>query len=85
MSCDDFHNSLSDTKERWQYLTRVLMRYCQSLRNLGKQGHIKDVAIAAAQQKKGFGIKLIQALDLISKELGCYKVGSGNSNSIETS
>lgn len=42
--------------------------------NLGKQGHIKDVVITADQQGKGLGIKLIQALDLIGEQLGCYKV-----------
>ncbi|TVY36168.1 Glucosamine 6-phosphate N-acetyltransferase [Lachnellula occidentalis] len=41
--------------------------------NLGKQGHIKDVVITAEQQGKGLGIRLIQALDLIGEQLGCYK------------
>ncbi|TVY16802.1 Glucosamine 6-phosphate N-acetyltransferase 1 [Lachnellula arida] len=41
--------------------------------NLGKQGHIKDVVITASHQGKGLGKKLIQALDLIGEQLGCYK------------
>jgi glucosamine-phosphate N-acetyltransferase len=46
----------------------------RSLNNLGKQGHIEDVAVAVDRRGKGFGILLIQALDLIAEQSGCYKV-----------
>ncbi|TVY36763.1 Glucosamine 6-phosphate N-acetyltransferase [Lachnellula occidentalis] len=40
---------------------------------LGIQGHIEDIGIKADQQGKGLGIKMLNALDLIAKEVGCYK------------
>ncbi|KAF8864460.1 acyl-CoA N-acyltransferase [Acephala macrosclerotiorum] len=43
------------------------------LYELGTQGHIEDIAIAGDMQGKKLGIKLIQALDHIAKEVGCYK------------
>jgi len=43
------------------------------LYELGTQGHVEDIAIASDMQGKKFGIKLIQALDHIAKEVGCYK------------
>jgi glucosamine-phosphate N-acetyltransferase len=45
-----------------------------SLYKLGTQGHIEDVAIAANQQGKKFGVKLLQALDSVAEQVGCYKV-----------
>jgi GNAT superfamily N-acetyltransferase len=44
------------------------------LYELGTQGHLEDIAIASDMQGKKFGVKLIQALDHIAKEVGCYKV-----------
>jgi glucosamine-phosphate N-acetyltransferase len=43
---------------------------------LGTQGHIEDVAIAANQQGKKFGVKLLHALDSVAEQVGCYKVDS---------
>jgi N-acetylglutamate synthase-like GNAT family acetyltransferase len=45
-----------------------------SLCKLGTQGHIEDIAIKADQQGKKFGVKLLQALDYIAENVGCYKV-----------
>ncbi|KAF4629067.1 hypothetical protein G7Y89_g9082 [Cudoniella acicularis] len=40
---------------------------------LGTQGHLEDIAVAADQQGKKLGASMIQALDLIAEQLGCYK------------
>jgi len=40
---------------------------------LGTQGHIEDIAIKAEYQGKRFGFKLIEALDHIASQVGCYK------------
>lgn len=45
-----------------------------SIHNLGKVGHIEDIAVAKDQQGKKLGLRIIQALDYISEKLGCYKV-----------
>jgi glucosamine-phosphate N-acetyltransferase len=45
-----------------------------SLCKLGTQGHIEDIAIKADQQGKKFGVKLLQALDYVAENVGCYKV-----------
>jgi glucosamine-phosphate N-acetyltransferase len=51
------------------------MWWC-SLNNLGKQGHIEDIAIASEYQGKGLGSKIIEVLGSIAEEVGCYKVFS---------
>lgn len=45
-----------------------------SIHNLGLVGHIEDIAVAKDQQGKKLGLYLIQMLDHIAKEVGCYKV-----------
>ncbi|KAI1383978.1 acyl-CoA N-acyltransferase [Hypoxylon trugodes] len=39
----------------------------------GKAGHIEEISIAKEHQKKGLGLKMIQALDSVAVNLGCYK------------
>lgn len=41
---------------------------------LGKVGHIEDICVATDQQGKKLGLRIIQMLDHIAKEVGCYKV-----------
>ncbi|TVY75576.1 Glucosamine 6-phosphate N-acetyltransferase [Lachnellula suecica] len=43
------------------------------LNNLGKQGHIEDIAVAKDYQGKGFGTILVHAVDSLGAQLGCYK------------
>jgi len=43
------------------------------IHDLGSVGHIEDIAVAADQQGKKLGIKLIQSLDFIAEHSGCYK------------
>ncbi|RXW19064.1 hypothetical protein EST38_g6785 [Candolleomyces aberdarensis] len=43
------------------------------LRNLGKVGHIEDIAVSKDMQGKKLGLRVIQALTGISEALGCYK------------
>lgn len=45
-----------------------------SIHNLGLVGHIEDISVAKDQQGKRLGLRIIQALDYIAKEVGCYKV-----------
>jgi glucosamine-phosphate N-acetyltransferase len=44
-----------------------------SIHHLGLVGHIEDIAVAADQQGKKLGLRLIQALDYLSEKKGCYK------------
>lgn len=44
------------------------------IHNLGLVGHIEDIAVAKDQQGKKLGLRIIQALDHVAKEVGCYKV-----------
>jgi glucosamine-phosphate N-acetyltransferase len=39
----------------------------------GLVGHIEDIAIAKSEQGKKLGLRIIDALDGIAKEIGCYK------------
>jgi glucosamine-phosphate N-acetyltransferase len=43
------------------------------LRNLGKVGHIEDIAVSKDMQGKKLGFRVIQALTGISESVGCYK------------
>lgn len=49
-----------------------LLRF-SSIHNLGIIGHIEDIAIAKNQQGKKLGLKMIQALDYVAENIGCYK------------
>ena len=44
-----------------------------SIHNRGLCGHIEEVSIAKEQQGKGFGQRMLAALDSVAKNLGCYK------------
>jgi len=44
-----------------------------SIRNCASVGHIEDIAVAADQQGKKLGLRIIQALDSIAQHVGCYK------------
>ncbi|KAJ9132375.1 Glucosamine-phosphate n-acetyltransferase [Pleurostoma richardsiae] len=43
------------------------------IHNLGMVGHIEDIAVAKDQQGKKLGLRLIQALDFVAEQIGCYK------------
>ncbi|KAG5995275.1 hypothetical protein E4U43_003063 [Claviceps pusilla] len=43
------------------------------IHSLGAVGHVEDIAVAKDQQGKKLGLRLIQALDHVAKEVGCYK------------
>jgi len=43
------------------------------IHSLGLVGHLEDIAVAKDQQGKKLGLRLIQALDYLAKEVGCYK------------
>ncbi|KAF1812693.1 glucosamine 6-phosphate N-acetyltransferas-like protein [Eremomyces bilateralis CBS 781.70] len=44
------------------------------IHSLGLVGHIEDIAVAKDQQGKKLGLRIIQALDHIAEQVGCYKV-----------
>ena len=43
------------------------------IHNMGLVGHIEDIAVAKNQQGKKLGLRIIQALDHVAREVGCYK------------
>ncbi|KAF3942386.1 hypothetical protein ABW19_dt0206151 [Dactylella cylindrospora] len=43
------------------------------IRNCGLVGHIEDIAVSKDQQGKKLGLRMIQALDYIAEQAGCYK------------
>lgn len=45
-----------------------------SIHNLGRVGHVEDIAVAKDQQGKKLGLHIIHALDHIGEKVGCYKV-----------
>lgn len=46
------------------------------IHNLGLVGHIEDIAVEKGQQGKKLGLRIIQALDYVAANVGCYKVFS---------
>jgi glucosamine-phosphate N-acetyltransferase len=53
--------------------TGALLAERKFIHNLGAVGHIEDIAVAKDQQGKKLGLRLIQALDYIATQVGCYK------------
>lgn len=45
----------------------------RSIHNRGLVGHVEEIAIAKEHQGKKLGLRMIQALDAIGKNVGCYK------------
>ncbi|KAI5818841.1 acyl-CoA N-acyltransferase [Pyronema omphalodes] len=43
------------------------------LRNLGSVGHIEDITVQSSEQGKKLGLRIIQTLDHIAQQVGCYK------------
>ena len=44
------------------------------IHELGLVGHIEDIAVEKGQQGKKLGLRIIQALDYVAAQVGCYKV-----------
>lgn len=44
------------------------------IHSLGMVGHIEDIAVEKGQQGKKLGLRMINALDYVAKQVGCYKV-----------
>ncbi|KAK3901975.1 acyl-CoA N-acyltransferase [Staphylotrichum tortipilum] len=53
--------------------TGALLAERKFIHNLGSVGHIEDIAVAKDQQGNKLGLRIIQALDYIAKQIGCYK------------
>ncbi|GKZ19311.1 glucosamine-phosphate N-acetyltransferase-like protein [Aspergillus brasiliensis] len=43
------------------------------IHELGLVGHIEDIAVEKNQQGKKLGLRIIQALDYVAAQVGCYK------------
>ncbi|CAG8365198.1 unnamed protein product [Penicillium salamii] len=43
------------------------------IHSLGMVGHIEDIAVEKNQQGKKLGLRIIQALDHVAAQVGCYK------------
>ena len=57
-------------------------KYSHSIHDLGNVAHIEEIAIRKEEQGKKLGLKMIQALGSVAKNVGCYKsiLGSGLAN-----
>jgi GNAT superfamily N-acetyltransferase len=60
-----------------------LCHHYHSIHNLGLVGHIEDIAVAKDQQGKKLGLRIIQALDFVAENVGCYKTILDCSEAIE--
>ena len=54
--------------ETWSKLTL----FC-SIWNIAAVGHVEEICIAKDYQGKGLGLKMINALDSIARNVGCRK------------
>ena len=46
------------------------------IHGLGMVGHVEDIAVAKDQQGRKLGLRVLEALGFVAKEVGCYKVSS---------
>lgn len=44
-----------------------------SIHNRGLVGHVEEIAVAKEHQGKGLGLTMIQTLDAVGRNVGCYK------------
>ena len=58
------------------------MRTIRSIHDLGSVSHIEDIVVRKDQQGKKLGLRIIEALDHVSKEVGCYKVSNDPYNPV---
>jgi GNAT superfamily N-acetyltransferase len=65
---------LSDYLEAYRSCDECLTPLLHSIHSLGMVGHIEDIAVAKDQQGKKLGLRIIQALDYVAEQVGCYKV-----------
>jgi len=63
---------ITDDKEKVVGTGAVIVER-KFIHELGMVGHIEDIAVAKDQQGKKLGLRIIQALDHVAKEVGCYK------------
>ena len=49
------------------------MKLIRSIWDLSMVGHIEDVSISKEYQRKRLGLRLIQALDSVARNVGCGK------------
>lgn len=54
-------------------LFRISLTCICSIHNLGTIGHIEEIAVRQDQQGKKLGLKLLNALDSVAINIGCYK------------
>jgi glucosamine-phosphate N-acetyltransferase len=64
---------VEDTTKKLVVGTGAVVVEKKFIRELGSVGHIEDIAVAEDQQGKKLGLRIIQALDLLAKSIGCYK------------
>ncbi|KAF2745855.1 glucosamine 6-phosphate N-acetyltransferas-like protein [Sporormia fimetaria CBS 119925] len=43
------------------------------IHELGMVGHIEDIAVSTDQRGKKLGLRIIQSLDYVAEQVGCYK------------
>ncbi|KAK6533265.1 Glucosamine-phosphate N-acetyltransferase-like protein [Orbilia ellipsospora] len=71
---EDTYTILCITDEAGQVCaTGSLIVERKFIRNCGLVGHIEDIAVAKDKQGKRLGLRMIQALDHIAEQAGCYK------------
>lgn len=44
------------------------------IRGLGAVGHIEDIAVEGDQRGRRLGLRVIEALEGVARQVGCYKV-----------
>jgi len=68
--------------ENWVVCSGTLMIERKFTHDLCLVGHVEDLLIGEGQSGKNLGGRMLEALDQVSKEMGCYKtlVGTGESN-----
>ena len=70
-----FYSQISLCKRKALKGGEVANERRNSIHDLGAVSHIEDIVVRKDQQGKKLGLRIIEALDHLSKEVGCYKVG----------
>jgi len=65
---------IEDCTRKLIVATATLMIEWKFIHNCGKVGHVEDVVVNQTYRGKNLGLRVVEELNRIAKQLGCYKI-----------
>jgi glucosamine-phosphate N-acetyltransferase len=65
---------IEDTSKQRIIAAATLFVEIKIMRSCGKVGHVEDVVVDSAYRGKDLGARIVQGLNALAKDIGCYKI-----------